>query len=208
MLIKCDVIKSLLDKHGISVKGVLHVGAHECEELGFYNNILNTNNIIWVDGNIDKVSEMQKKGIDNIYSAVISDEEKDIMFHITDNTQASSILELNHDEGYYNNIHIIRNISCRTERLPTFLQRIGKDASQYNFWNLDIQGSEFALLKGAVELLDRCDAIYTEVNSAHVYRECGLIDDIDALLKEHGFERAITQWTGMNWGDALYIRTV
>lgn len=207
MLIEGEKIKNLLIKYGIQVKGVLHIGAHECEEISFYNNILNVNNILWVDGNRTKVEQMIHHGINNIYCAVLDETERDITFNITDNSQASSILKLNHDAGYYRNINIINSINCRTEKLSSFLNRINKNSIDYNFWNLDIQGSELHVLRGSKELLEKCDAIYTEVNLDYVYKDCGLIGEIDTLLNEYGFERVETLWTDVKWGDALYLKT-
>ena len=205
MLIDGRKVIDLLNKYNINIRGVLHIGAHECEELGFYNT-LNVNNIIWVDGNIKKVEEMKQKGFQDIFCAVLDETERDITFNITDNSQASSILKLNHEEGYYRNINIVDSINCKTEKLSSFLNRINKDAIDYNFWNLDIQGSELHVLRGSKELLEKCDAIYTEVNIDHVYKDCGLIGDIDTLLGEYGFERVETLWTDVKWGDAFYLK--
>ena len=209
MLVDGEIIKNLLNRYGIIIRGAIHIGAHECEEKGFYNNILglNDSNIIWVDGNENKVNEMKSKGHQNVYNAVLDEDEKDIIFNITNNTQASSILKLNHDEGFYRDINITSSVVCRTEKLSSFLKRIEKNAAEYNFWNLDIQGSELHVLRGSKELLENCDAIYTEVNLEHVYNGCGLIQDIDKLLEEYGFIRVETKWTDMKWGDALYLKS-
>lgn len=209
MLIDGNKIKDLIDKYKIIIKGVIHLGAHECEEKSFYNNILNVkdDNIIWIDGNNKKVVEMKDRGINNIYNAVIDETERDVVFNITNNSQASSILKLNHEEGYYTEINIIDSIFCKTERLSAFLNRINKNVSEHNFWNLDIQGTELFVLKGSKELLENCDAIYTEVNRAQIYKDCGLITEIDSLLAEYEFERIITHWTDLQWGDALYLKT-
>ena len=209
MLVDGEIIKNLLNRYGIIIRGAIHIGAHECEEKGFYNNILglNDSNIIWVDGNENKVNEMKSKGHQNVYNAVLDEDEKDIIFNITNNTQASSILKLNHDEGFYRDINITSSVACRTEKLSSFLKRIEKNAAEYNFWNLDIQGSELHVLRGSKELLENCDAIYTEVNLEHVYNGCGLIQDIDKLLEEYGFIRVETKWTDMKWGDALYLKS-
>jgi FkbM family methyltransferase len=210
MLITPENVLELLYEYNIHITGVLHIGAHECEEKSFYNDYfkLNDDTIIWVDGNKDKVNFMKNKGIKNIYQAVLNDKEEDITFNITDNTQASSILELNHDKGYYNYINIINKISCKSLTLPGFITRNLIDITKLNFWNLDIQGSEYNVLFGSQDLLKSCDAIYTEVNSDHVYKQCGLISDIDNLLEPHGFVRVYTEWTSSNWGDALYIRVI
>ena len=209
MLVDGEIIKNLLNRYGIIIRGAIHIGAHECEEKGFYNNILglNDSNIIWVDGNENKVNEMKSKGHQNVYNAVLDEDEKDIIFNITNNTQASSILKLNHDEGFYRDINITSSVVCRTEKISSFLKRIEKNAAEYNFWNLDIQGSELHVLRGSKELLENCDAIYTEVNLEHVYNGCGLIQDIDKLLEEYGFIRVETKWTDMKWGDALYLKS-
>jgi FkbM family methyltransferase len=209
MLVDGEIIKKLLSRYGIIIRGAIHIGAHECEEKGFYNNILGLNDskIIWVDGNENKVNEMKSRGHQNVYNAVLDEDEKDIIFNITNNTQASSILKLNHDEGFYRDINITSSVACRTEKLSSFLKRIEKDSAEYNFWNLDIQGSELHVLRGSKELLENCDAIYTEVNLEHVYNGCGLIQDIDKLLEEYGFIRVETKWTDMKWGDALYLKS-
>lgn len=208
MLIEGIRLKTLLNQYNINIKGVIHIGAHECEEKGFYNNILNISDdkIIWIDGNDDKVKKMKNNGIPHIYTAVLDETEKDVTFHITNNSQASSILKLNHEDGFYRDINIISTQQCKTEKLSSFINRIDKDVNEHNFWNLDIQGSELFVLRGSKELLEKCDAIYTEVNAEQVYTNCGLIQDIDTLLSEYGFVRVDTKWTHMKWGDALYLK--
>ena len=208
MLIDFVKVKELLQKHGIAIQGVLHIGAHACEEQANYVSALGIkeDNIIWVDGNLSKVFEMNKRGF-HVEYAVLDETERETEFNITDYSQASSLLQLNHEEGYYKSIHIIERQMCNTERLSTFMNRIGKDVKQYNFWNLDIQGSELAVLRGSQELLKTCDAIYTEVNRASVYKGCGHVNDIDELLKNYGFTRIETVWMADDWGDALYVKT-
>ena len=57
MLIDYSRVASLLASYSIGPRGALHIGAHECEERGFYNKTLNIGdeNIIWIDGNNQKV---------------------------------------------------------------------------------------------------------------------------------------------------------
>ena len=73
-------------------KGVLHIGAHICEEKQLYNeNGISDDNILWIEGNSDLINPRQK----NILNAVISDKNDEIVdFIITNNIQSSSILEL------------------------------------------------------------------------------------------------------------------
>jgi FkbM family methyltransferase len=207
MLIELSRVMRALADNNTVIKGVLHIGAHECEEAPFYKNMLHIPNdrIIWVDANIKKVAEMRGRGY-AVEQAVLDETEHECDFNITDNTQASSLLRLNHENGFYNNINITETQKCNTERLSTFMRRINKDIADYNFWNLDIQGSELNVLRGSEELLTHCDAVYTEINRAEVYTACGLVTELDTLLAKYGFTRVITEWTDMQWGDALYLK--
>ncbi len=208
MLIHGAIVKTLLNKYNIKIKGVLHIGAHEGEEKEIYTTYFNIpeQSIVWVDGNKEKVDELKQKGFQNVFEAVLDETERTVEFHITDNTQASSLLTLNHYAGFYNSIHIQKSIICTTKKLSTFFKEIKYNPSDYNIWNLDIQGSELHVLRGSKELLSSCDAIYTEVNQEEVYKGCGLIDELDLLLTEYGFKRVMTKWTDMKWGDALYCK--
>ncbi len=40
MLISFEEIKNVLLSKNIEVHGSFHIGAHECEEMGFYNTVL------------------------------------------------------------------------------------------------------------------------------------------------------------------------
>ena len=56
--------------------GAFHVGAHECEELGFYKQLgLVPKDVIWIDAINEKVIEAQNRGIPNVYNAIVSDED-------------------------------------------------------------------------------------------------------------------------------------
>ena len=41
-------------------------------------------------------------------------------------------------------------------------------AEKYNFWNMDIQGAEYAALQGGLQSLQHVRALYLEVNSDEV----------------------------------------
>lgn len=78
---------------------------------------------------------------------------------------------------------------------------------KFDFLNLDIQGVELEALQGIGVYFEKIKWIYTEVNKSEVYKNCALIDDIDAFLKMEGFKRVATRWVKkQGWGDALYVR--
>lgn len=95
MLIPYSRVCQILKNYGIIVKGILHVGAHECEELNDYmREGVHPQNIVWIEGNDDKVAQMKARGVPNIFKGLVSDKEEEVNFYITNNGQSSSILEL------------------------------------------------------------------------------------------------------------------
>jgi hypothetical protein len=51
MLITAEELKYTLDSRGIPITGVLHLGAHECEEMGLYQSLgISSSDIVWIDG--------------------------------------------------------------------------------------------------------------------------------------------------------------
>lgn len=206
MLIPFSQCMSLLNEHNISVKGILHIGAHMCEERGDYADH-GVTNVVWVEGNPDIVKKAKKELGISVYHALVDETEKDVVFHIANNGQSSSILEFGTHAVNHSHVHYVDSLRQRTTTLKHFIEENNIDISNLNFWAFDIQGVELRALKGAHDYLQHADALYLEVNSEEVYKGCDLIDNMDTFLSERGFKRVITQfWGNCGWGDALYVR--
>jgi FkbM family methyltransferase len=208
MLIDFNRILQILYLNNIRIKGALHIGAHACEELSFYLRLgLLPTSIVWIDAIKQKVIEAQNNNIPNVYHATITDkDDENVTFHIANNFQSSSVLELGTHTTLHPDVVYTENVVQQTTTIDTFYKRNQLNASNYNFWNFDIQGAELMALKGATESIQYADAIYLEVNSEHVYKDCGLINEIDEFLSKYNFERVLTQMWCNSWGDAFYIR--
>jgi FkbM family methyltransferase len=200
-------IKETLDTMGVTVTGIIHIGAHLCEELETYKKWnVNPNNVVWIDANETLVEHNKTRNIPNLFCAALDEITRIAEFKITNNGQSSSLLELGTHATDYPEIVVVETRKVTTTTLPEFLSQNRLFPRDYNLWNLDIQGVELQVLRGAAALLDDVDAVYTEVNSQEVYKGAGLIDEIDSLLAGHGLKRVLTQMTGAGWGDALYVR--
>jgi FkbM family methyltransferase len=208
MLIDPVRISTLLQEYNISIKGILHVGAHECEEKQTYNSVWNVKDetILWIDANSDLVEKNKRNGILNCYTAVLDETEHDAVFHITNNGQSSSLLEFGTHATSYSWCVVTENRTVRTQTLNQFFQKNSLNPANYNVWNFDIQGVELQVMRGSKELLQHADLIYSEVNTDDVYKGCGKLNEVDLLLAEHGFKRVILEMTDKQWGDAVYIR--
>lgn len=198
-------LKKLVRKYNLTITGIIHVGAHECEEYDIYKEIgIRDKKMIWVEGNIDIVNKM--KGIFcNIYQGLVSDTEEDVEFIITNEDQSSSLFELEEHKKEHPGIIEEKRIVLKTITLNTLFKNNNIDYKNYNFINLDIQGAELKALKGMD--ISYIDYIYSEVNSRHLYKNCPLINDIDKFLViNNDFKRVETKMTVHGWGDAFYIR--
>jgi len=120
--------------------------------------------------------------------------------------QSSSILELyKHLEEHPEVIEIERR-QLKTITLNTLYENNNIHYDRYDFINLDIQGAELKALKGADKILPYIKAIYTEVSTKELYKNCVLLPELDEFLAKNGFKRIIISMTHNYWGDALYIR--
>lgn len=197
----------MINDHGIKIKGILHIGAHTCEELQTYCNWgVDVSNMVWVDAN-DELTQINKlRGIPNCYTAALDNVERDAEFHVASNMQSSSLLEFGTHAESYPHITFTKTINVRTMPLSMFFTKHNLNPNNYNVWNLDIQGNELNVFKGSEELLKYADVIYTEVNIGEVYKNNGVLSEIDEILNRNGLTRISTKMMEENWGDAVYVR--
>jgi FkbM family methyltransferase len=207
MLIDVISIKNALVSKNINIEAAFHIGAHDCEELSFYEQLgLQDTDIVWIDAIPSKVVEAKNRGIPNVYHSVITDkDDEEVMFNVSNNVQSSSILEFGTHSQEHPWVVYVGKIISKSITIDTFFERNNIDASKYSFWNFDIQGAELLALKGATKSIQYAKAIYLEVNEKELYKNCGLINEIDDFLLQYNFKRVLTNMTCHGWGDALYI---
>tara|TARA_Y200000002_G_scaffold182699_1_gene150761 strand:+ start:27899 stop:28528 length:630 start_codon:yes stop_codon:yes gene_type:complete len=209
MIITIDKLKSAFN---LNIKGIFHVGAHDCEEMEDYNKVgVPIENTYWVDAMPLKIITNKQKYGDklNIYQGLVYDEDDvTVPFHITNNGQSSSILEFGSHEKNHPQVFVVKKETMKTIRLDTLIENNTIPIHTLNFVNLDIQGVELRALKSMEKYLQHIDYIYTEVNTEDVYKGCDQMVDIDNYLRPFGFNRVATQIIGhCGWGDAFYIKS-
>jgi len=206
MLIPFEVITK---KYNMSINGILHIGAHNCEELDAYQKYgLKNDQIIWVEANPDLVKSnivLDKTRI--IKNFICCDRaEGTTKLNISNNGQSSSILELGTHKQGYPSIRYVNAVEVRNNRIDKMYIEDNISNNFANFLNIDIQGAELLALKGMGELLHHFDYAYIEVNRDYVYKKCALVNEVDEYLLRFNFKRVETLWTNKKWGDALYIK--
>jgi FkbM family methyltransferase len=201
-----DMLRTVLEDHPYAKprKGVIHVGAHRCEEQGLYESLgIPGSNILWIDGNDDLCAQYP-----HVVNAVISDvDDATVEFIITNNdAMSSSILEMKEHKEEHPDCLVSKRVSKRTVTLDTLLTRQQLRHDAYDLLAMDIQGAELLALKGATLILPHVNCVLTEINRKELYADCVLLTDLDAHLAKHDFVRVATMTTRHGWGDAVYIR--
>jgi FkbM family methyltransferase len=205
MLINLD---TLVTKYQVSLKGILHIGAHECEEMESYEHYLSHDQMLWIEALPNKVSFCKEKYSDVlILEAVVSDVEEPVVFHEANNGQSSSMLKLGTHALYYPHIIYVNEFQTTSKRIDNLLKENNYEKFKFNFVNLDIQGSELKALKSMESYLKtEIDYVYTEINIEHLYQNATQLDELCSYLELFGFQMVEIVITPMNWGDAFFIK--
>lgn len=209
MIIPEDIIKNFIYTYKINIRGILHIGAHDCEELPFYNKelLVDINNIIWIDALYSKVKQAIYRGIPNVFHALITDIDDDKrIFNTANDSSSSSLFDFKIHSIIYPEIVYNEHKLLKTLTIDAFFIRNNINAYNFNLWNLIIQGAELLALKGAKETIIFADVIITKIFTEELYNGCVLLKDIDIFLRECGLERVITEIQSNGWGEAVYIR--
>jgi FkbM family methyltransferase len=189
-----------------NIKGVIHVGGHHGQEYDEYKKL--NIPILFFEPLSSNYSVLNNKTKDDpnviAFQCALGNENKKVVMNVevANQGQSSSILKpKKHLEQYP---HIQFDF---TEEVNMFrLDDISIDTSLYNFMNVDVQGYELEVFKGAFETLKNIDYIISEVNCDEVYEGCPHVNELDEYLHNFGFKRIKTDWAGVIWGDALYVK--
>lgn len=201
--------KELIEKYNIRLNGILHVGAHHCEEIDIYEKYIPRDKILWIEALKGKVDHCK-----NIHPGVliehvcISDIVENVKFNIANNGMSSSFLELGIHLIYHPDIFYFHSFKIETQILKNIISKTLYNNIPFNFIKLAIQGTELKALKGMGKYIEKIDHVYIKVNSEEVYKECALISEVDEYLSGYGLMRVETNFTMWKWGDAFYTKRV
>lgn len=202
-------LADLQKKYGLKITGILHVGAHLCEEREAYLQTgVSDAQIYWIEGNQDIAKQVHERDpVIKIIPALVSDTNQTLVhFIVTNNGQSSSILELDEHKVEHPSVIETERRLQKTTRLDTLIPKHKIDMTHINFLNIDIQGAELLALRGLGRYLNFINYIYVEVNIKSLYKDCALLPELDEFLQLNGFVQKELFLTHYGWGDAFYIR--
>jgi FkbM family methyltransferase len=203
-------LRGLWQRSGLRAKGVIHVGAHLGEEAENYR-AMGVSRMLLIEANPKVFKQLQDRFADKpgvvLVNKAVADANENRRFHVTNFSQSSSLLRLGQHSEIYPQIVEEEVIDVECVRLDDVLRGIGDDPASYDILNIDVQGGELMVLKGAEETLQQIKMLNIEVNFTELYEGCPQIDEIDDFLASRGFRRvALTCPYHPSWGDAVYAR--
>jgi len=201
-------LKNIVEKYKLNISGVLHIGAHYGEEYQAYKK-QGVKNMIFFEPVLSNFRELSKSLMDCkehilLLNLALGNEtgEKEMFIETANHGQSCSLLEPGTHLDKYPNITFDKRELVKIDSLDN----VPFDRRMYNMVNIDVQGYELEVFKGAIETLKTIDIIYTEVNFEDVYKNCCHVEDLDEFLGERGFVRVLTDAKPKTWGDALYLK--
>jgi FkbM family methyltransferase len=162
MLIPCSELSLVYGDHP---HGILHVGAHDAEELESYHSY-GWGPVIWVEMLPEKFEHLKQRFEGDSNNTVMhaacwdSDGDNLPLFRASNNGASSSLLSPQLHLVVHPQVSFVEEEGIRTSRLDSILP---KDAS-FDLINFDIQGAELRALRGLGEFLDRVKWAYLEIN--------------------------------------------
>ena len=198
--------ENIVKKYKMQITGVIHIGAHYGEEVSSY--ISNGIEDIILFEPLEENFNILEKNVSNMnanitgHQVALGNENKSIeMYLASNNLESSSVLKPK--------LHLVQHghITFDEKQEVEMKQLDEYNYKTYNFINMDVQGYELEVLKGAKNTLNFVDYVYCEVNRDEVYEGNAMIQDIDNFLSDYQMRRVETVWwDNGNWGDALYIK--
>jgi len=202
-------LNHLKNKYSLEVAHIVHVGAHKGEEVKDYKKNFKDVRITLFEPQKNLFKYLQTnfgsdKNISLYNFALGSTNDFSSMFMADNEGQSSSF--------YKPLYHLTEHPEIKfTEDDTNFeikvLDNLG--ITNIDFLNIDTQGYEMEVLKGAVNtLIQDIKYIILEINKKELYEGCPNVKDIDVFLKKYGCIRTDTHYwqDSFSWGDGFYIK--
>lgn len=201
-------LKELVKKYNMKIEGIIHAGAHWFEEWALYRE-MGIFHKVFFEADPDNFKEgLRRNGVNDsvwLENLALGAENKKIMlnYETRNQGQSNTILDPALCLEQYPDIQYLGQKEVEMIRLDDY----HNDITPMNFLVMDVEGYELEVLKGATKHLSHIDYILTEVSIEERYKGQAMMHDLDKFLEPFGFERVEESMVGINWGDALYIKT-
>jgi len=201
----------LVTKHNMRIKRVLHVGGHLGEEANDYRHN-GVRHVTWVEADPIVARDLERavrRFHHRVINALVTDQDNvEMEFYVTNEQSLSSSVLHFGTHAKTSPDMVVEETKVLTSRTINSLMAEGsqRDWREIDLLNMDVQGAELMVLRGATDLLPQLRYVLSEVNHQDVYQSCAQIEQLDALLLPYGLVRMDTYFTMDGWGDALWVK--
>jgi FkbM family methyltransferase len=192
-------VPGLAGRHGIVLRGVVHIGAHTGQEFARYEQA-GIRQQVWVEPQPGPFAQLR---------AAIPDEPRIRLFNVACGSvrTTATMHHIEGNRGLSDSLlppdHALMGQRWRdrtftpggTFEVPVvpiddLLAVSNADPTLYNFLSIDTQGYELEVLRGATEALTTADAVLLEVSFRELYAGQPLAHELIAFLGDRGFRIA------------------
>lgn len=194
-------LAGLLEQRNLRADVVVHVGAHEGQELESYL-ACGFRQIVYCEPHPQTFARLELhvnfwrswlevfqqrygwEGLPRITTVgrAITDHSGKVSFHQTDHEMCSSILPIT--DARVQTVNTLEVDCCTLDQL---LNELNIDTGRVTFLNLDAQGAELKILRGAPGLMSKLPLILTEVNEEPRYQGAPREEEVHTHLINLGF---------------------
>lgn len=184
-------------------KSLIHVGAHNGQELGAYLSAV-SGEIHLFEPQPGPFRTLKRKASNHprvkAYQAACGREDKEAEMYISSNRGlSSSILPPKEHRTLHPDITFRKALTVEVRTLDSFNVR-GQALV------MDTQGTELDVLRGGEETLRQTSIIVSEVNDGEIYEGNATFNSMSSYLDAQGFRLECLKWHNKGYGDAMWKR--
>jgi len=208
-------IDKLIETYNMNINGVIHIGAHYGQEYKKFCS-LGVTEFLMFEPHPDSFNKLKKHIgnddnviLENIALGRVKKDGCKMYVETANRGMSSSLMKPKRHLELYPGITFPTTIEVNQTSLDVYFDETDLDIGKYNMINIDVQGYELEVFKGAITSLQEIDYIMTEVNIDELYEGCPMVEELDDFLGEFGFKRVAERIIhSKKWGDAFYIKEI
>lgn len=174
--------------------GIVHIGANDGQEAqGYFQKNIS---VLWIEADPNVFLRLEKtiKNFNNqkALCALVADKDDVEYNFLRDQNncgQSSSIFDFHLHKKMFPNVVMGESIKLIGKTLPTILKENHINIEEYSIINMDVEGAELLVLKGAVNVLHHFDTITLEASDFESRIGQPMLYEIDSFMKLNGFNK-------------------
>ena len=124
------------------------------------------------------IGDIQGDAKEIINALLSNQDDENLEFKISNNDSASSSIFDFGKKSLEQNLKMISKINLKSQKFDTIVKKNFIELNNYNFWVIDLQGSELLALNGAIDSIKKCKSILIEVSKSDYYSNGAKWDEL------------------------------